>query len=278
MTDLPSTPTAQVEPPDETPDLSSAASEVQSIANPASEPLDAAETSGWDTAIRYMAYLGGIAILTFLIYVAVIFNRVNQWQSVTESFANNALQVRISYPQNVGRDETSRLHVVVENTGQETLSNLRLGFTSNGIARFKDSEALFAELPAKAQRNTTLEYTIDNASAIRDSDIQLTAFLYYITATLPVTGTVLSTTLHTIQTPQAAAFSQPIVISVNPDREYYLEAEEFWSNASAKLPAIIVSIISAIAAFVSINIQGGPGKILQWLVRPPTTNKGKGEK
>lgn len=278
MTDLPPTTVAPVESADEMPDSSPAPSETQPINKPVVVSLDMADPSGWDITIRYMAYLGTISILIFLGYIGVVFNHVNQWESITESFANNALQVRISYPQNVGRNETSKLHVVVENTGQETFSNLRLGFTSNGIARFKDSEALFAELPTKAQRNTTLEYTIDNTIAIRNSDIQLTAYLYYITATLPITGTVLSTTVQMIPTPQAAAFRQPIVISVNPDREYYLEAKEFWSNASAKLPAVIVSIISAIAAFVSINIQGGPGKILQWLIRPPTTNNGKGDK
>lgn len=278
MTDLSPTSTPPGEAADKTPDSSPAPYEAQLVDKPAVVSPDAAETFGRDTAIKYMANLGVIAILALLIYIAIMFNRVNQWQSVTESFANNALQVRISYPQNVGRDETSKLHVVVENTGQETFSNLRLGFTSNGIARFKDSEALFAELPANAQRNTTLEYTIDNASAIRDSNIQLTAYLYYITGTLPITGTVLSTTVQTIQTPQMSAFSQPILISVNPDREYYLEAEKFWSNASAKLPAIILSIISAIGAFVSINVQGGPAKILEWFMRAPTTKNEKGDK
>lgn len=274
MTDLPPTTVTPVEPENAMPNSLHAPAEAQPINNPTFASPDATETPGWDTAIRYMAYLGVVGIFVFLIYIAVVFNRVNQWQSVMESFANNALQVRISYPQNVGRDETSKLHVVVENTGQETFSNLRLGFTSNGIARFTNSEALFTELPAKAQRNMTLEYTIDNASDIRNSDIQLTAHLYYITATLPITGTVLSTTM---QTPQVVAFRQPIVISINPDREYYLEAEEFWSDTSAKLPAIIISIISAIGAFVSINVQGGPAKMLQWFVRMPTTNNEKGD-
>jgi hypothetical protein len=231
------------------------------------------EQSIWDKSVTIMATLGVIGIVVFLVYVLSMFSRVNQWSTVTDSFANDMLQVRISFPQNVGRDETNKLHVVVENIGQETFSNLRVGFTSNGIARFKASEALFSELPANAQRNATLEYTIDNASVIRDSEIQLTAHLYYMTATLPITGTALSTTVQLLQ---PVAFNQPISISVNPDREYYLETQEVLNNASAKLPALIIGIISAIGALVSINVQGGPAKIVQWLVRAPVTNNVNG--
>lgn len=221
------------------------------------------ERAIWDKSVTIMATLGVIGIVVFLFYLLSMFSRVNQWSTVTDSFANDMLQVRISFPQNVGRDETNKLHVVVENIGQETFSNLRVGLTSNGIARFQNSEAIFPELPANAQRTATLEYTIDKASIIRDSEVQLTAHLYYVTATLPITGTILSTT---VQLPQPVAFNQPITISVDTDREYYLETQEFLTNASAKLPAIITIIISAIAALASLN----PAKVSQLLGRSPT--------
>ena len=140
MTDQSPMTVDQDEPADEMPDSSPAPPEAQQINNPAVLPLEAEENSAWDTVIKWMAYLGAIGILVFLVYIAVVINRVNQWDSVTESFANEALQVRISYPQHVGRDETSKLHVVIENNGQQTFTNLRVGFTSNGIARSKTAK------------------------------------------------------------------------------------------------------------------------------------------
>ena len=109
---------------------------------------------------------------------------------------------------------------------------------------------------------------------MRGSNIQLTAQLYYITATLPITVNVSSTTPPPLQ---SVPFNKSITILVNPDREYYLQAEAFWGDLSTKLPAIIISIISAIGAFISINVQGGPTKILQWLVRTPSTDDKTGE-
>lgn len=270
MTDQPPTTTAQVELEGGTPDLSSAPHAAKSLSGPIGGSSGAEERSKWDTAIQYMAYLGVIGFLAFLVYMAVVFNRVNQWHSVNTSFANDALQVRISYPQHVGRNETSQLHVVVENRSQESFTDLRVGFTSNGIARFKNSEAIFTSLPTNAQRNATLEYTIDNAELVRGSNVQLTAYLYYITTTVPITNA--TTTLPL----QSAQFNEPISILVNPDREYYLRVEAFWGDLATKLPAIIISIISAIGAFVSIKVEGGPTRILQWLVRAPDTdNKAK---
>lgn len=271
MTDQSQITVAQGEPVDETPDLSPAPPGAKPVNVPALEPLVAEETSWWDTAVQYMAYAGLISILGSLVYIAIVFNRVNQWDSVTESLANGAVQIRISYPRHVGRDETNKLHVVVENKGQETFTNLRVGFTSNGIARFRDSEAIFASLPANAQRNATLEYTIDNAELVRGSNMQLTAHLYYITDTLSISSPTATLPL------QSAQLNEPITILVNPDREYYLRFEAFWGDLSTKLPAIIISIISAIGAFVSINVQGGPAKILQWLVQAPRAGNSAGK-
>ena len=263
MSDQPQTTPVQDNPPDETVEPSQVPvfPENSQIQHPGLSLTP--ERAIWDKSVTIMATLGVIGIVVFLVYLLSMFSRVNQWSTVTDSFANDMLQVRISFPQNVGRDETNKLHVVVENIGQETFSDLRVGLTSNGIARFQNSEAIFPELPANAQRAATLEYTIDKANIIRDSEVQLTAHLYYVTATLPITGTVLSTT---VQLPQPVAFNQPITISVDTDREYYLETQEFLTNASAKLPAIIATIISAIAALASLN----PAKVSQLLGRSPT--------
>lgn len=249
--------------------------ESSQTANVSSQPTAKRNSSRWTTAVKIMANLGLLWSIGFLVWTLVLFSRVNQWNSVTESFVNDTLHIRVSFPTYAGRDETSRLHVVVENSGDQPFYNLRLSFISNGIARFKNGEALFSELLANTQRTATLEYTIDNANIIRDSEVILVAHLYYLTATLPVTNPVISAT---VQSPQSVLFNQPITISVNPDREYYLRTQKTVTNASAKLPTIIVSIISAIGALVSINIEGGPAKIIGWLVRAPASAEEKTKK
>ncbi len=243
--------------------------------NAPAQPMAKRNSWRWAVVVKIMANLGLLWSIGFLIWTLVLFSRVNQWNSVAESFVNDTLHIRVSFPTYAGRDETSRLHVVVENSGDQPFYNLRLSFISNGIARFKNGEALFSELLANTQRTATLEYTIDNANIIRDSEVILVAHLYYLTATLPVTNPVISTT---VQSPQSVVFNQPITISADLDREYYLRTQKTVTNASAKLPTIIVSIISAIGALVSINIEGGPARIIGWLVRAPESTEEKTKK